>query len=411
MQETGKRLDWPLMENNIGRRDLNSVISFLRGNPVLTQSANVRAFEREWSEWLGVRHSVFVNSGSSANFITMAVIRHMFGPGEVVVPTLTWVSDISSVLYNGLTPVFVDVNPRTLGMDERQVISRITPRTRAVFLTHVLGFNALSDSLLRHLRRKRIPLVEDACESHGATFRGRKVGTFGLASNFSFYFAHHMSTIEGGMISTNDPEVYQMARLLRAHGMVREADSAEFRRRYEVAHPDLNPKFIFAYPSCNFRSTEINAVIGRSQLRRLDRNNARRVRNFELFLSLLDPRHYRTDFATEGSVNYAFVLVLKRPDQRLCAAVMDALDKAGVEYRRGTAGGGNQLRQPYLRGVVPRGALKAFPEVDHIHFHGFYIGNFPGLEAGRIRSLCRMLNSLPQTECDGPSGKKHVSRS
>ena len=126
--------DWPLMFNNITRHDLDAVIEFLQhGEPILTQSANVAAFEQEWSQWLGVKHSVFVNSGSSANQITMAAIRERFGGGEIIVPTLTWVSDIASVLQAGFDPVFVDINPRTLGMDTKQVVSKITGRTRAVF--------------------------------------------------------------------------------------------------------------------------------------------------------------------------------------------------------------------------------------------------------------------------------------
>lgn len=389
-------LKWPLMENNIARADLDEVIRFLRQEPVLTQSENVRAFEKEWSRWLGVRHSVFVNSGSSANFITMAAVRHLFGTGEVVVPTLTWVSDISSVLAAGLKPVFVDINPRTLGMDEEQVIARLSSKTRAVFLTHVLGFNALSSRLLSALKKRNIPLIEDACESHGATFQGKRVGSFGLASNFSFYFAHHMSTIEGGMVCTNDEEFYQTARMLRSHGMVREADSKALRTRLERQHPDLNPKFIFAYPSCNYRSTEINAVIGRSQLKRLDANNRKRTRNFKLFLENLDPAIYRTDFDTEGSVNYAFVLILRTPDVRLRDKVMRVMDSNGIEYRRGTSGGGNQLRQPYLKDIVPADAWKRFPAVDHVHFFGFYIGNYPELQRSRIKHLCAILNKAEQ---------------
>ncbi len=386
---------WPLMRDNITTADLRSVIRFLqRGCPVLTQSGHVRAFEQAWSEWLGVKHSVFVNSGSSANFITMAIIRHLFGAGEIIVPPLTWVSDIASVLAAGHKPLFVDIDPRTLGMDADRVLKKISRKTKAVFLTHVLGFNALSDKLLQGLKAARVPLIEDACESHGASFKGRKVGTFGLVSNFSFYFAHHMSTIEGGMICTNDDEIYQLARMLRSHGMVREADSEEYRRGWERRHGDLDPKFIFAYPSCNYRSTEINAVIGLSQLRRLDQNNTKRVENFRLFLSNLDPEKYRTDFALEGSVNYAFVLILRKANARLRDAVIKLLNDNGVEYRRGTSGGGNQLRQPYLKGIVPRGHWKLFPEVEHVHFYGFYIGNYPGLGRKQIIDLCHELNSL-----------------
>src|SRR5215470_2780993 len=182
------RLTWPLMKNNILREDLNAVIEFLQqDDPILTQSKNVRAFEEEWSRWLGVRYSVFVNSGSSANLVTLAALRELYGPGgEVIVPTITWVSDVAAVLHAGFEPAFVDVDPGTLGMDNDEVLARLTPRTRAVFLTHVLGYNALTERLLEELKRREVPLLEDVCESHGATFSGLKLGTFGLASNFSF---------------------------------------------------------------------------------------------------------------------------------------------------------------------------------------------------------------------------------
>jgi CDP-4-dehydro-6-deoxyglucose reductase, E1 len=390
-----KVLDWPLMRNNIARCDLDAVIDLLRQeDPILTQSSNVRAFEEEWSRWLGVKHSVFVNSGSSANLLTMAALRETRGPGEVIVPTLTWVSDIASVLQCGLTPVFVDIDPRTLGMDTEQVLAKITPQTRAVFLTHVLGFNGLTPRLLDELRSRKVPLIEDVCESHGATFAGRKLGAFGLASNFSFYYAHHMSTIEGGMVCTDDADLYQAFRMLRAHGMVRESTSEALRKSYADRHPDLNPDFIFAFPAYNFRSTEINAVIGRSQLPRLDDNNKQRTRNLMLFLENLDPDKYQTDFATEGSCNYAFTLILKHPDIGLRDRVVNALRASRVEFRRGLSGGGNQLRQPYQRQRLGEREWEKYPKVDHVHFFGFYLGNYPGLEVERIIDLCELLSNL-----------------
>ncbi len=262
------------MYNNISRDDLDNLIVFLKQHdPKLTQSSNVRVFEKEWSEWLGVQYSVFVNSGSSANLITMAAVKHLYGGGEVIVPPLTWVSDIASVIQNGLQPLFVDINPRNLCMDDQQIIANLTDRTRAVFLTHVQGFNGLTDRLIHTLEERNIPLIEDVCESHGATFKNRKLGSYGLISNFSFYYAHHMSTIEGGMVCTNDEEIYQMVRMLRSHGMVRESDSEELKNKYKKDHVDLNPDFIFAFPGYNLRNTEIGAVIGRNQLKRLDENN------------------------------------------------------------------------------------------------------------------------------------------
>jgi CDP-6-deoxy-D-xylo-4-hexulose-3-dehydrase len=388
-------LDWPLMSNNITREDLDALIEFLRqDNPILTQSKNVRQFEEEWSEWLGVKYSVFLNSGASANLVTMATLKETAGLGEVIVPTLTWVSDIASVLQCGFKPVFVDINPRTLGMDTEQVLAKLTPRTKAVFLTHVLGYNALTRRLLDELGARNIPLIEDVCESHGATFEGRKLGTCGLISNFSFYYAHHMSTIEGGMVCTNDRQIYETVRMMRSHGMVRESTSDELKKSYQSRHPDLNPDFIFAFPAYNVRSTEMNAVIGRSQLCRLDDNNRVRTRNLKMFLGELDPSKYRTDFDLEGSCNYAFTLVLKHPSISFSLKVENLMRQAGVEFRRGTAGGGNQLRQPYARKLVGENEFEKYPAVDHIHFHGYYLGNYPDLNPKKISILCGLLNQI-----------------
>ena len=385
---------WPLMRNNISRGDLDAVIRFLeQDDPILTQSAQVAAFEREWAEWLGVNHCVFVNSGSSANLITMAALRESAGAGEIIVPTLTWVSDIASVLQCGFEPVFVDIDPQTLGMDLDQVIASITPRTKGIFLTHILGYDALSDAFLAEISRRGIPLIEDVCESHGATHGGRRVGSFGLMSNFSFYYAHHLSTIEGGMVCTDDADLFEMLRMFRSHGMVRESTSAAVKDAYRERHADLNPDFIFAFPSYNVRSTEINAVIGRHQLPRLDANNEIRSRNLDIFLDGLDSNRYRTDFRREGSSNYAFTLVLREPDEALRARVETTLRGERIEFRRGTSGGGNQLRQPYLRKLYGD-AYARFPKIDHVHFFGYYIGNYPDLEASRVQGLCDLLNRL-----------------
>jgi CDP-6-deoxy-D-xylo-4-hexulose-3-dehydrase len=382
------------MKNNITREDLNQVIEYLsQEDPMLTHSRQVQAFEQEWSAWLGVRYSVFVNSGASANLLTMAALRETFGLGEVIVPPLTWVSDIAAVLQNGFTPVFVDIDRRTLGMDPSQVVAKLNDNTRAVFITHVLGYNALTQELLDEVRRRNVPLIEDVCESHGATFKERKLGSIGLMSNFSFYYAHHMSTIEGGVVCTNDHTLYETVRMLRSHGMVREATSLETKSAFVERYPDLNPDFIFAFPAYNVRPTEIGGVIGRSQLKRLDANNKIRIENLELFLSNLDSSKYQTDFATEGASNYAFTLILKHPDTVLRDNVERTLRHHGVEFRRGTAGGGNQLRQPYLRKILGN-EYECYPNVNHIHFYGWYIGNYPGLEQKKILKLCEILNNL-----------------
>lgn len=389
-------IKFPLMRNNILREDLDAVIDHLKQeDPILTNGPNIRAFESEWSKWLGVKYSVFVNSGASANLLTMAIlkIRHPEG-GEVIVPPLAWVSDVASVLQNGFTPVFADIDPETLAMDPKEILNKITPKTRAVFLTHVQGFNGLTDELVSELAKCGIPLIEDVCESHGATHNGTRLGSIGWISNFSYYYAHHMSTIEGGMVCTNDPLVYEQVRMLRSHGMVRESTDDDIKSTYQTENPELNPDFIFAFPAYNMRNTEIGGILGRSQLKRLDAIVQRRTENQHHFFDLIDKIKYRTNFKFVGSSNYAFNLILNEPDNDLVQRLMSKMRSSGIEFRRGSAGGGSQIRQPYLKGIMPEGHHLEFPETEHVHFYGFYIGNFPDLDFGEIDELCAILNSV-----------------
>ena len=391
-----KSIRFPLMRNNILKRDLDEIIKYLKKkDPILTNGEKVREFEKKWSKWLGVKYSIFVNSGSSANLLSIAILKEKFPDGgEVIVPPLTWVSDISSVIQNGFNPVFADIDPHSLAMDTKEVISKITKNTKCIFLTHAQGFNGLTNELISFAKKKNILIIEDVCESHGATHNNKKLGTFGWISNFSFYYAHHMSTIEGGMICTDDKDVYQKARLLRSHGMVRESDDIKFRNNYINSNPDLNPDFIFAFPAYNVRNTEIGAIMGLSQLKRLDSNIKKRTKNFLYFLKKLNPKIYFIDFKLEGSSNYAFNLILQKPDNKLIKQLIKKMNQYGIEFRRGSAGGGNQLRQPYLKNIVSKNYYKNFPKVDHVHFYGFYIGNFPDITKREIDTICSVLNSI-----------------
>ena len=168
------------MSNNINFEDRRVAANFLLKNTIFTQSKKVREFESKWSKWLGVKYSVFVNSGSSANYLTMLAIKYLYGTGDVIVPPLTWNSDIVSVINNNFKPIFVDIDLKNLSINNDEIINKINKNTKAIFLTHVQGFNGLSDRLLKEIKKRKIILIEDVCESHGATFRKRKLGTFGL---------------------------------------------------------------------------------------------------------------------------------------------------------------------------------------------------------------------------------------
>ena len=386
----------PLMDNNITKSDIYQIQNFLKKNKkrIFTQSDQVKKFENQWSKWLGVKYSVFVNSGSSANLLTMQILKILYGTGEIIVPPLTWVSDIASVLQNNHTPVFADINPKSLCMDEDEIIKKINKKTLAVFLTHAQGFNGLSENLLKILKKKKIILIEDVCESHGATFKKKKIGTYGLISNFSFYYAHHLSTVEGGMICTNNKKIFELAKMLRSHGMLRESGNELFEKKLQKKYHYLSPKFIFLYPAYNVRNTEIPAVIGINQLKRLNSNNAKRSNNLKFFLKSIDSKFYRNEYKLEGNSNYAFPLVLKEPNFKNRDLLEKVMKKNKIEFRRGNAGGGNQLRQPYLQPYIKKINLKNFKEVDHIHYFGYYIGNYPSLKIKKIKQICKVLNEI-----------------
>jgi len=391
-------LNHALMDNNFTKSDMNSVSKLIKQkNIILTQSKKVKEFENKWSKWVGVKYSVFVNSGSSANFITISTLKALNKEkikNEIIVPSLTWVSDINSVIMNGFKPVFVDVNFSNLSMNVDNVLKKITKKTLAVFITHAQGFNGLSKKLITTLKKKKIHLIEDVCESHGAKYNNKMLGSFGLISNFSFYYAHHLTTIEGGMVCTNNKKIYEILKMLRSHGMLRESGNDQFEKKLIKKNKDLSPKFIFLYPTLNFRNNEIGAVIGINQLKSLDKNNSLRTTNFKLFLKLLDGKKYWKNFDIVGSSNYAFPIILRTTDLKKRDYFEKNLKIANIEFRRGNAGGGNQLRQPYIRNIVKNINLKNFKNVEHIHFFGYYIGNYPSLKKNKIIKIVNYLNKI-----------------
>ena len=394
-------LNHKLMSSNFSVNDLKKIELFFKyanKNTILTQGQNVENFEKIWSEWLGVKYSTFVNSGSSANLLSIAILKIINKKNrknEIIVPAHTWVSDIASVIQNNYKPVFVDMDFKNLGPDNKEIISKINKKTLAVFLSHIQGFNALSEELLSFLKKKKITLIEDVCESHGATFKNKKLGTFGMMSNFSFYYAHHMSTIEGGMICTNDRKIYELSRILRSHGMAREIKNKNLKNYYVKKYKNLSPKFIFLYPGYNVRNTEIGGLLGINQLKRLDRNNKIRIKNLSYFLENLDEKIYYKEFDLSGSCNYALPLILKKKSIFLRNKLESVLIKNKIEFRRGGAGGGNQLRQPYLKKYFKKSLKKnKFKNVEHMHNYGYYIGNNPQLNIIKIKKICKLLNSI-----------------
>ena len=381
---------WPLINNNISQQDKRALSDFVLNTDRFTNGPKVKEFEKAWSNWLGARHTVFVNSGASANYIMASVLKEQKGLGEVIVPPIGWVSDIAPLVNLGFTPVFVDVDLKNMAISADNIRKAITPDTVGIIMVHALGFNGLNKDIVDIAQTNKITLIEDCCESHGARFNGELIGNTGLMSNFSFYFGHHITTVEGGVVCTNDDEVYDLIKLFRSHGMTREASPA-LQAKYKQKYPDLNPLFTFAVPGYNMRNSEFNAVLGLEQMHRLDYNIEARKNNLSLWLSSLSSEKYFLDYDVEGNSSFALPLVLKDKDSELFRRACDVLESESVEYRVGTAGGGNQARQPYLEKYDYKisGNLEV---ADHIHEYGLYVGNHPELSSRQIINLCEKLN-------------------
>ena len=383
---------WPLINDNITQGDRKVLADFCLHGERFTNGAKVKEFEKIWSEWLGVKHSVMVNSGASANYISIAMVKELKGLGEVIVPPIGWVSDLASVAQLGMTPVIVDVSLNDFNITAENIKNAITPKTKAIVLVHTLGFPAINDEIIKLAKEHDLILIEDCCEAHGATYKDKKVGSFGDISLFSFYFGHHITTIEGGTVCVNDDKLYDLAKLFRSHGMTREA-SQELQREYQLMYPNLNPLFTFAVAGFNMRSTELNAVLGIEQMKRLDSNIEIRTRNLHSWLNNLDNSKFMTSFPTQGSSNFALPLMMQ---SIICDKLKDVchiLEEEGVEYRLGTAGGGNQALQPYLK-KFPHRINGALAHADYVHYNALYVGNHPELTEEQIINLCKKLNNV-----------------
>ena len=239
----------------------------------MTMDRNVRAFEAAFAAWVGIEHAVMVNSGSSANLIMADALlrstssrRHLEPGDEVIVPGLAWPTTVWPLAQLGLVPVFADIDPQTLAIDLESARSVVGPRTRAMFVIHPLGRAINLPAYRAFCDEHEMELLEDCCESLGAHWAGRHVGTAGLAGSFSFYFSHHVSTIEGGMVVTDDPILADDLRGLRAHGWIRDRSD---RAQWIAGYPELDPRFLFATLGYNVRPTEIQGAIGTVQLKRL----------------------------------------------------------------------------------------------------------------------------------------------
>ena len=358
---------WKLMDCAITQSDKLKLIEFISSSDMYTCGEKVEDFENKWSEWLGCKHSLFVTSGSTANLLLLASIKEFYNipnGSKVLVPACTWVTNVSPVFQNGLEPVFCDINLDNYSFD---VDNLPDVNIKIVFITHLLGLNAPMEKL-----KNKYPdaiFIEDICESHGITDEFGKKRGHGTGSTFSFYYGHHMTTIEGGMISTDNAELYQLMKLKRSHGMARHLLPENYEKTVSK-YPNIDPKFLFLTDGYNFRNTELNAVIGIEQLQRLDESIKIRKRNYDRFMLYL--LKYETFFhiPTYDPYNSSFCLPFVCKTKELKTKLISIFNKLEIEYR--PIVGGNLLIHPFL--TRWKNSTKT-PNADLLNDNGVYIGN------------------------------------
>ncbi len=354
------------MQPTITDTDKKKLTDFIYSTDKYTCGNKVKEFEDDWSEWLGSKFSLYVTSGSTANLLLMASVKELYeipNGSKVLVPACTWVTNVSPVFQVGLEPVFCDIDLERYSFDTNTLPDE---DIKIVFVTHLLGLNSPVEEL-----KKKYPnaiFIEDICESHGVRGPdGNKRGSTGVGSTFSFYYGHHMTTIEGGMISTDNELLYELMKIKRSHGMARLL-SPKFYDEAIQNNPTIDPSFLFLTDGYNFRNTELNAVLGIEQLKRLDSNIDIRRKNFDSFMKRLDPEHFYIPYNDPG--NSSFVLPFVCKEARNVTKLKSVFNDLGIEYRPIVAG--NLLLHPFLKKW--KDTVKV-PNAEILNNNGVYIGN------------------------------------
>lgn len=380
---------WSLAHDTIDRQDIDRLVEWLQTYPRLTKGLITVEFEAKWSQWLGCLHSVHCNSGSSANLLmyyTLLASTRLRNK-KVIVPSVGWVTSIAPAIQFGFEPVMCEADPETFGLDLNHLEALLQRHeAQTVMLVQVLGVPHKMRELMALKSRYDFVLLEDACAAIGASYEGRRVGSFGDMSSFSFYFGHQMSTIEGGMVSTNDKELNKLLLMLRSHGWSKDLDRAthgELVVQYGI--DDFHSPFVFYEPGFNVRSTDLNAFLGIGQLEKLEWMTEQRRANHARYLERLAKNFYVQRPPSGSQVASISVgLLADSPQQR--RRIVKALTGCGIETRIFSAG--NLGLHPFW---VKRYGVASFPVADRVHHCGFFLPNHAALTVEDIDTISRVV--------------------
>lgn len=372
------------MDNAITFKQKLRLAWFLLTSNHFTKGKYTKQFENAWSEWNQSSYSVFVNSGSSANLILLSAVKELYNlpdGANVLVPACTWITSVSPIVQCKMNPVFCDINLRDFSFCGNS-LKKINKKIDIVFKTNLLGF--YGNELAEKEYFKNAIHLSDCCEAHGATTNNGnsrcpiKVGSDRdcLASTFSFYFGHHLTTIEGGMVTTKDYDLYKYLLLKRSHGLARELPSPDF---YEICklYNDIDKKFLFVTDGYNVRNTEINALLGLMQLKNLDKNIEIRKNNYSYYLDkiekiekyILSPhRHFLV-----STTNSSFCLPIVFKNRETKQKLESLLSKNNIEFRPIVSG--NLLKHPAIKNYRLGQFDHEFPNAEALHYNGLYVGN------------------------------------
>ena len=378
---------YPLVLDTISNQEIDSLCEWLRTYPRLTKGDKTEIFENKWSESLGVKYSVYVNSGSSAIMLMLGALiaKGSLKKGDkVVVPSISWATDLSSVMHLGLEPVLCDCNMEDLSVDLdhlKEVITQHDPR--ALLLVSVLGLAPDMKKIQEICLNNNIILLEDACESIGTKSRGNNLGTFGDMSCFSFYYGHHISTIEGGIVSTNNDELANILKSIRNHGWDRdwpEDYKRQMRKKFNIS--DFDSLYTFYYPGFNVRSTDLQAFLGITQIDKIESVSLTREKNFKHYLKHMPegvwlPTYRQQDFIS----NFAYPVILPNREK-----VVSSLVEKGVECRPLICG--SMGKQPMYTSVY---GVESHTNSDIIDRNGFYVPNNPEMTEEQVYEICNII--------------------
>lgn len=372
---------FPLTDSPFKNKDLIEGIKVILSKNV-TMSKITKKYEKIFSKKMKIPYSLMVNSGSSANLLAFQCLinpyrkKRLKKGDHVLIPSICWSTSLWPIIQSGLKPIFVDVDKETFNINLEDLEKKISNKTKALMLVHVLGYSTNMIKLMKILRKNKIILIEDTCESIGAKYKNKFLGSFGDFSTFSFYYSHQISSVEGGMVCCQNKEDENIIRSLRAHGWARDLSN---QKKLEKKFKYIDKKFLFINSGFNLRPTDIQAAIALSQFKSLNNTiKIMKTNRGKMIKELTRDKRWDNQVRfVEKSNNikpsyFGLTMLLNKKFVSNKGLILNRMDKFGIETR--PIIGGNFLKQPALRKYNIKHKAKDFPNANYIHQHGLFVG-------------------------------------